>query len=124
MRLITDTGLSLGVQLVRSEEVGIMTGKGAGEPLEISKGSIRVNADVEIGDVVVTSGGERSLYPPDLAVGTVVEIEVDEGNLETEATRRTVASLDRIEFVTVVLFDPQPARRKARRRPVPETREG
>lgn len=124
VRLITDTGLSLGVQLVRSEEVGIMTGKGAGEPLEISKGSIRVNADVEIGDVVVTSGGERSLYPPDLAVGTVVDIEVDEGNLEQKLRVEPVASLDRIEFVTVVLFDPAAGQAQGTAQASPEPGEG
>ena len=106
VRLISDTGVSLGVQLVRSEEVGIMSGKGANEPLEVSKGSIRVNADVKIGDVVVTSGGDRSLYPPNLPVGMVVDIEVDQGNLQQILFVEPSASLDRIEFVTVLLFDP------------------
>lgn len=107
VRLITDPTVSVGVLVVGTEEVGIMTGRGAGAPLEVSKGSIRVDADVEVGDVLVTSGSDRSLYPFGLPVGTVVEIVVDEGNLEKNLLVEPAASLARLRFVTVVLFDPE-----------------
>ncbi len=106
VRLITDPSVSVGVQVVGTEEVGIITGQGAGQPLLVSKGSIRVDAEVAVGDVIVTAGSDRSLYPPNIAVGTVVEIEVDEGTLEKRLLVEPSASLERLRFVTVVLFDP------------------
>ncbi len=107
VRLITDPSVSVGVKVVGTDEVGIITGQGEDRPLVVSKGSIRVDAEVEVGDVIATSGSDRSLYPPNIAVGTVVAVEVDQGTLEKRLLVEPSASLERLRFVTVILFDPE-----------------
>ncbi|MGI9621887.1 MAG: rod shape-determining protein MreC [Acidimicrobiales bacterium] len=107
VRLITDPSVAVAVLVVGTEEVGLMTGQGTGERLLVGNGSIRVDADVSVGDVLVTSGSDRSLYPLGLAVGTVDEIEIDEGTLEQRLLVEPSASLERLRFVTVVLYDPE-----------------
>lgn len=106
VRIISDPSLSVGVLIVGTDEIGILSGGGSDEPLKIGKGTIRVDAEVEIGNVVQTSGGDRSLYPPGLPVGTVIGILNDEGSLEKVVEVEPSASLQRFEFVTIVLFDP------------------
>lgn len=107
VRLISDTSVNVGVVVVGADEPGIMAGQGDGELLRIGNNTIPVDAEVAVGDVVVTSGGDRSPYPPGLPVGTVAEIEVDEASLEKVLYVEPSASLQRYEFVTVVLFDPE-----------------
>ena len=106
VRLITDTSVSVGIQVVGTEIVGLVTGQGEDDPLIVGKGTIRVTSDVGVGDVIVTSGSDRSLYPAGLAVGTVIDVEVDQGTLEKRLLVQPSASLARLRFVTVVLFDP------------------
>lgn len=107
VRLIADTQVQVGVLVVGPDEAGIMAGQGEGEYPEIGNGTIPARADISLGDVVVTLGGERSAYPPDLPVGTVVEIEIDEASLEQRLKVEPSASLERFDFVTVVLYDPE-----------------
>ena len=109
VRLIADTQVQVGVLVVGPDEAGIMAGQGEDEFPEIGNGTIPARADISIGDVVVTLGGERSAYPPDLPVVTVVEIEMDEASLEQRLKVEPSASLERFEFVTVVLYDPEAA---------------
>lgn len=106
VRLVSDTSVNVGVLMVGTDEVGIMSGQGDGELLKVANGTIRVDAEVPLGTAVVTSGGDRSPYPPGLAVGTVVEVQVNEGNLEKVLLVEPSASLERYDVVTVVLFDP------------------
>ena len=62
VRLITDPNVNIGVLAVGTNEVGILSGGGVGQPLRVSDG-IPVSAEVEIGSIMVTSGSERSPYP-------------------------------------------------------------
>ena len=57
-----------------------------------------VGAEIIIGDRLFTSGDGRA-YPPDILVGTVVEIENDTISI------RPAAELDRLDFVRVLSFD-------------------
>ena len=107
VRLITDPTVSVAVQILGTETVGLMTGRGSNQRLRVGNGSVRVDDEVEIGDFVVTSGSDRSLYPFGLAVGTVAEIEIDQGTLEKRLFVEPSASVTRLRFVTVVLFDPE-----------------
>lgn len=104
VRLLSDPDVGVGVQVVGKDEVGILRGQGEGELLIVDAG-IEVGADVEVGDLIVTSGLGRSLYPENLAIGTVLEVRVDEVNLELDLLVQPTASLDRFTFVSVVQFD-------------------
>ena len=105
VRLVTDPNVNVGALVVGTNQVGIITGNGVGQPLRVSDG-IPVSADVGIGSVLVTSGSERSPYPGGFAIGTVLEIIVDEINLEKELVVAPTGQIDNLEFVTVILYEP------------------
>jgi len=105
VRLITDPNVSIGVLVVGTNQVGILTGNGIGQPLRVPDG-IPVSADVETGSILVTSGSERSPYPGGFAVGTILEVLVDEINLEKELVVAPTGQFENLEFVTVVLYEP------------------
>ena len=105
VRLITDPNVSIGVLAVGTNEVGILSGGGINQPLYVLNG-IPVSADIEIGSIMVTSGSERSPYPGGFAVGTILEIVVDEINLEKELIVAPTGQLENLEFVTVILYQP------------------
>ena len=105
VRLVTDPNVNVGALVVGTNQVGIITGNGVGQPLRGSDG-IPVSADVEIGSVLVTSGSERSPYPGGFAIGTVLEIIVDEINLEKELVVAPTGQIENLEFVTVILYEP------------------
>ena len=106
MRLITDPQVQIGVVIVGTNEVGIAAGTGTDSMLRVVDG-IPVAAEVEPGDLLMTSGLDRSPYPEGLAVGVVTELEVDEVNLEKELVVEPSGQTDRLLFVTVVLYDPE-----------------
>jgi len=105
VRLVTDPNVNIGVLVVGTNQVGILTGNGVGQPLLVSDG-IPVSADVEKGSILVTSGSERSPYPGGFAVGTILEVLVDEINLEKELIVAPTGQFENLEFVTVVLYQP------------------
>tara|TARA_B100001996_G_scaffold287555_1_gene227802 strand:- start:1882 stop:2739 length:858 start_codon:yes stop_codon:yes gene_type:complete len=105
VRLVTDPNVNIGVLVVGTNQVGILTGNGVGQPLQVSDG-IPVSADVEKGSILVTSGSERSPYPGGFAVGTILEVLVDEINLEKELVVAPTGQFENLEFVTVVLYEP------------------
>ena len=111
VRLITDPNVNIGVLAVGTNEVGILSGGGVGQPLRVSDG-IPVSAEVEIGSIMVTSGSERSPYPGGFAVGTILEIFVDEINLEKELIVTPTGQFENLEYVTVVLYEPPSAEPK------------
>ena len=105
VRLVTDPNVNVGALVVGTNQVGIITGNGVGQPIRVSDG-IPVSADVEIGSVLVTSGSERSPYPGGFAIGTVLEIIVDEINLEKELVVAPTGQIENLEFVTVIIYEP------------------
>jgi len=105
VRLVTDPNVNIGVLVVGTNQVGILNGNGVGQPLLVSDG-IPVSADVEKGSILVTSGSERSPYPGGFAVGTILEVLVDEINLEKELIVAPTGQFENLEFVTVVLYQP------------------
>ena len=105
VRLVTDPNVNIGVLVVGTNQVGILTGNGVGQPLLVADG-IPVSADVEKGSILVTSGSERSPYPGGFAVGTILEVLVDEINLEKELVVAPTGQFENLEFVTVVLYQP------------------
>ena len=105
VRLVTDPNVNVGALVVGTNQVGIITGNGVGQPLRVSDG-IPVSADVGIGSVLVTSGSERSPYPGGFAIGTVLEIIVDEINLEKELVVAPTGQIENLEFVTVIIYEP------------------
>ncbi len=59
---------------------------------------------VEVGDAVLTSGGSASLAPPGLPVGTVANVIENPGTAGLELEVDLNVDLDRLNFLTVVLY--------------------
>ena len=65
------------------------------------------SADVQIGDLVVTQG-DRSLYPPDIPIGTVIEVSNDEPGLFKRVLIRPTVRLTILEEVFVMVIQEPP----------------
>ena len=103
IRLISDPEFELGIRLAGGEAVAIARGTGRGQPLVVSEG-IGITTPVAVGMLVTTSGIDRSVYPPDVPVGLVAEVEVDPG-LNQVLFVQPAASLGSLTFVTILLYD-------------------
>jgi rod shape-determining protein MreC len=105
VQLITDPAFELGVRLASSAEKGIAHGTGEGEPLVVDEG-IPVNVEDTIPDdeVVVTSGVDGSLFPPDIPVGRITDIQDGSDQLSLELTVEPLAELEDLGSVRVLLW--------------------
>jgi rod shape-determining protein MreC len=72
--LVVDKDHPVPVQVVRNGLRGIVYGSGDGATLELRH--MAANADVQVGDVLVTSGIDE-VYPPGLPVAHVLQVERD-----------------------------------------------
>lgn len=106
--LITDLNSRVPVFVEPNRERAVLAGDNSDTPrLEF----LAAEARIAPGDRIVTSG-EGGLFPPGLPIGTVAELG------EGEATVRSYAAWDRLEFVSVLDYDlpaPLPATRRAGR---------
>lgn len=97
--LVNDRESGAGVILQGSRLQGILRGTAFGE-LRVS--DIMSDEKVEVGEQIVTSGGDR-IYPKGLPVGTVATVGLDpEGGPFLNIGIKPAANLDRLEEVLVV----------------------
>ena len=90
-----------------TRETGVLDGLGAGQLPRV-----RFIADssqfgtIDIGDAVLTSGGSESLAPPDVPIGRVANIIQNLGTAGLELEVELNADLGRLNFLTVLLYQP------------------
>lgn len=97
--LITDPSHAIPVQINRTGLRTIALGTGSTDRLELLH--IPNNADVQIGDLLVTSGlGGR--FPQGYPVGEIVSVETDPGRAFSHITARPRALLDRSREVLLI----------------------
>lgn len=88
-------------------ETGVVDGFGAGELPRV-----RFISDssqfgrIQVGDAVLTSGGSDSFAPPDIPIGWVLNIIKNPGTAGQELEVELAADLDRLNFLTVLLYLP------------------
>jgi rod shape-determining protein MreC len=98
--LLTDPSHGLPVQINRNGLRAVAIGRGMGEPLQLEH--LAHNADVRVGDVLVTSGlGGR--FPVGYPVGTVIAIHFPQGKAFAEIAVKPAAELDTSREVLLVL---------------------
>lgn len=98
--LIIDSAGSLGGMMQKSSIQGVLQGIGGGKGL-INMTKLPYNADVQLNDVVVTSG-VGGVFPAGLLVGTVVKVKTSADGLSKEAVIEPYADFNDIQFVLVV----------------------
>jgi len=97
--LVTDKDHAVPVQVQRSGVRSVLYGSGAGRPPELR--FMAPSADIQVGDVLVTSGLDGT-YPPGLAVARVATLERDTGQIFARITCAPLAGVDRSEHLLVV----------------------
>lgn len=98
--LLTDPSHSIPVQIVRNGLRAVVTGRGLGENLRME--FLPHNADVRVGDLLVTSGlGGR--FPVGYPVGKVISVNFPQGKSFAEITVSPAARLATSREVMLVL---------------------
>lgn len=103
VRLITSGDFVMGVEV--AGEVGLARGTGSPDSVVIQQG-ISSRAGVEVGDTVTTASSDRTLFPPDLVIGTVSSaIENEEASNQNLVVDLAADTTD-LRFVSIVLVEP------------------
>jgi rod shape-determining protein MreC len=105
--LVTDVGFNVGVRLSETGDVGVARGQGRGRPMVIYEG-IETDLEVQDGELVTTSGQDRALFPASVPIGTVAGAATPAGDLDQDLFVETLADLDSLTFVNVMLWVPEP----------------
>lgn len=107
VQLVTDPDFRIGVRLAASGEVGIGHGTGEGSPLVIDAGvEVSLRDLIPDDESVLSSGVDRSAFPPDIPVGTVTAIESAADQLSLVLTVEPLADLGDLAYVRVLLWEP------------------
>lgn len=102
VRLITQPQVNVGVK-ARSGAVGLAQGDGADQPLALELSETR-SGSTRPGERFETTGAERSVFPPGLPVGRLV----GDPRTEEELYLEPLADLDRLGYLTVLLWEAEP----------------
>ncbi len=97
--LVTDKDHAVPVKVQRSGVRSVLFGAGAGRPPELR--FTAPSADIQIGDVLVTSGLDGT-YPPGLAVARVATLDRETGQMFARITCTPLAGVDRSEHLLVL----------------------
>ena len=121
--LITDTDMTVPVQVLRSGVRGVLFGVGSDGALELR--FMPFSADIQTGDRLVTSGIDGT-YPSGIPVATVLEVERNAAYTFARITAAPAAGVNRHRQVLVLnapaaqvqnpgFEDPAPPRRRAKK---------
>jgi rod shape-determining protein MreC len=103
--LITDPEIRVGVRLASTGDLGTARGQGRGDPLIVDS-SVGPRVQIAEGTGVVTSGVDRSAYPPGVPVGTVKTTRPGSGGLALELVVEPSVDFDRLSYLTVLQRQP------------------
>ncbi len=105
VELITDPEFRVGVRLATTGALGTAQGQGRDEPLKVDS-SISPRAEVAPETGMVTSGVDRSAFPPGIPVGTVASTRQGSGGLALELVVEPLVDVDQLSYVTVLQWQP------------------
>lgn len=105
VELITDPEFRVGVRLATTGALGTARGQGRDEPLKVDS-SIAPTTEVAPDTGMVTSGVDRSAFPPGIPVGTVASTRQGSGGLALELVVEPLVDVDQLSYVTVLQWQP------------------
>lgn len=98
---IYDTKCSVSARIQNTRDIGLVTGVGSSDsPLSMTYIKKRVLNELQIGDLIVTSG-EGGNYGPDIPIGSISEIKVLDYDSSLNIKVTPVIDFSRIEMVIV-----------------------
>ena len=97
--LVTDKDHAVPVKVQRSGVRSVLYGAGAGHAPELR--FMAPSADIQVGDVLVTSGLDGT-YPSGLAVARVATLERETGQIFARITCMPLAGVDRSDYLLVL----------------------
>ncbi len=100
VQLVTDPGSSVGVRLSRSSEVAVAEGQGPGALLTLR--FVDAGVDVDVLELVVTSGLDDSIFPPGIPLGRVASVQAGTGQFQQLVEVRPVAEVVGQRLVSVI----------------------
>lgn len=103
VRTLTSQDFVVGVRFLDTNQVLPAFGQGP-DNLLLASQDISLVAPA-VGALAVTSGLERSVYPPGLAVGMVTQVEIDQGTLNRVITIAPAVNPQALSFVSVLDYD-------------------
>ena len=99
---VFDTASYVAARLSRSRYEGLVNGKGAENSLLVMQYVRKsAKADIQLGDLVVTSG-LQSIYPPEIAIGRIKKIDEPNYVSSLEITIEPILDFSRLEYVFIV----------------------
>jgi rod shape-determining protein MreC len=104
VRILTDPDSAIAVRTVEQPGIGIAQGRIGSEELTVA--DFDATADVHRGNMVVTSDLANSVYPPDLAVGTVTHVDKQTAGLGLVVRIRPYVDFDALDYVLVLRWVP------------------
>ena len=101
------TTTTLAIEDLAHRELGGLEGQGQGQPPIVALvNSDRRALEIQVGDLVATSGECQSLAPADLVVGTVSAVDDRPGSAGPVIEVEPAADLTQLNFLVVVLYLP------------------
>ena len=104
VRVLTDPLSAIAVRTLANPAIGIAQGHAGSRELIVS--DFDTSARPHRKDLVVTSDLANSVYPPDLPVGTVTDVDVQPAGLGSVVHIRPVVDFAALEFVDVLRWVP------------------
>lgn len=105
--LLTDKDQAIPVQVVRSGLRSVAYGRGQSGVLDLK--FMATNADIEQGDMLVTSGID-GVYPPGLSVAKVIQVENKSNDAFAHIACQPSAGIDRNRQLLILLVETKAAR--------------
>jgi rod shape-determining protein MreC len=99
--LLIDPQAGAGARIAGIGDTGVIQGQGGSESLTLS--FISPNANVTVGDSVVTSGYDRGVFPPQIPIGTVNHVSVNGAQLEKAITVTPAVNFTSLDVVQVLV---------------------
>ena len=99
--LLIDPDAAAGARVEDARDTGVVRGNGADESLSLE--FVAADADVSVGDGIITSGYDGGVFPPGIPIGLVAEVAPQDAGLEREVEVEAAVDFPALDFVTVLL---------------------
>lgn len=104
--LIVDASSAVGARVAGSNEIGILSGNGRQESLEMQL--LDPNAPIAVDDILVTFGSKGGKpYAPGIPIGVVTDVSGTPGQLTRMASVQPYVDMSKLDIVGVVVEPPR-----------------